>query len=360
MSSTLIDERTAPTAPATGTRWRRLLFGRDAAIIALLAVVWLVALFAVPHFNSPSTLYYLLEDIFPVLLIALPMTMVVITGEIDLSVGSMVGLGSVVVGALVQGGMPFGTAAAVALAVGAVGGALNGYLVTKVGLPSLAVTIGTLALFRGLAVSILGNRSVTGFPQEWKDLAQSRMFGSGTALPSIIWLFVILAVVFVTLLHFTPTGRATYAIGMNDEAARFSGINSDRLKLGLFAATGAISALAGIWFVLYYNTARGDNATGLELSVVAAVLVGGVSIFGGKGGLPGVIAGVLLIGALRSALRLADVSSDVINVATGVLLVVTVIVPSLVLWLGRVRKALILGVRVRSGAPGAPHREEEL
>lgn len=330
-----VDVRTTPTGPPPATRLRRILLGRDSATIVLLAITWVVATLAVPSFGSANTVYFLLEDIFPVLLIALPMTMVIVSAEIDLSVGSMVGLSTVVVGSLFQAGVPYALAALVAVLVGAVGGALNGFLVTKVGLPSLAVTIGTLALFRGLAVATLGDKSVTGFPQEWKDLVQNRMFGPGTAIPAIIWLFVLLAVGFGILLHFTSTGRAVYAIGLNDEAARFSGIDVGRIKFAMFVATGTVAALAGVWFTLYYNTARGDNATGLELSVIAAVLVGGVSIFGGRGGLPGVIAGVLLIGTLRSALRLADVSSDAINVATGLLLVVSVIVPSLLTWLGR-------------------------
>ncbi|MCV2394186.1 ABC transporter permease [Actinotalea sp. M2MS4P-6] len=337
MSTTVdADVRTTPTAPPTATRLRRVLLGRDAAIVALLAATWLIATVAVPNFGTANTVYFLLEDIFPVLLIALPMTLVIITGEIDLSVGSMVGLSTVVVGSLFDAGLPFGVAALVAVLVGAVGGLFNGVLVTRVGLPSLAVTIGTLALYRGLAVATLGDKSVTGFPQSWKDLVQNRLFGAGTALPTIIWLFLLLAAFFIVLLHFTSTGRAVYAIGLNDEAARFSGIDAGRVKMLMFVATGTVAALAGVWFTLYYSTARGDNATGLELSVVAAVLVGGVSIFGGKGGLPGVIAGALLIGTLRSALRLADVSSDAINVATGLLLVVTVIVPSFLAWLGRV------------------------
>ncbi len=332
-----VEARATPAAPPTVVRVRRALLGRDAAIVALLVVVWVVATASVPDFGSATTVYYLLEDVFPVLLIALPMTLVIVTSEIDLSVGSMVGLSTVVVGALYDAGAPFAVAALVALVVGLVGGAANGFLVTKVGLPSLAVTIGTLALFRGVAVGILGDRSVTGFPPVWKTLVQSRLFGPDGALPSIIWVFVLLAVVFIVVLHFTSAGRAIYATGLNSEAAHFSGIEVGRVKFWTFVATGFVSALAGVWFTLYYNTARGDNATGLELSVIAAVLVGGVSIFGGKGGLPGVIAGALLIGTLRSALRLADVSSDAINVATGLLLVVTVIVPSLLAWVGRLR-----------------------
>ena len=329
--------RTTPEAPSPVVRLRRLLLGRDAAIFAVLVVVWLIASVSVKNFSSPNTVYFLLLDIFPILLIALPMTMVVITSEIDLSVGSMVGLSSVVVGTLYEAGVPVGVAALVALAVGVVGGALNGFLVTVVGLPSLAVTIGTLALFRGVAVGLLGTTAITGFPQGWKDAVSARLFGPGTALPGVILVFLVLAVVFMVILHFTPMGRATYAIGLNDEAAHFSGVKVGHVKFWLFVATGAVASLAGIYWTLRYDSARGDNATGLELSVVAAVLVGGVSIFGGKGALPGVVAGALVIGALRSALRLADVSSDVINVATGLLLVTTVIVPSLLAALRRVR-----------------------
>lgn len=329
--------RISPTAPSRSVRLRRLLLGRDAAIFAVLAVVWLIGSATVENFNTASTVYYLVLDIFPILLIALPMTMVIITSEIDLSVGSMVGLSSVVVGVLFDRGVSVGVAAIVALVVGFAGGVLNGFLVTVVGLPSLAVTIGTLALFRGIAVGLLGTTAVTGFPQGWKDLASDRLLGPGTALPGVILLFCALAVAFVVVLHFTATGRATYAIGLNDEAAHFSGIDVGRVKFWLFVATGVISSLAGIFWTLRYDSARGDNAMGLELSVVAAVLVGGVSIFGGKGALPGVVAGALVIGALRSALRLADVSSDVINVATGLLLVITVIVPSVLSALGRIR-----------------------
>ncbi|WP_432511705.1 ABC transporter permease [Kineococcus sp. SYSU DK001] len=317
-----------PGAPRTAVRLRKALLGRDTAILALLVVVWLVASGTVENFNRPQTVYYLLLDVFPILLIALPMTMVVVTGEIDLSVASMMGLSSVVVGVLHEAGAGMPVAIGTALVVGLLGGALNGFLVTVVGLPSLAVTVGTLALYRGLAVGLLGTTAVTGFPEQWKDLVTDRLFGRGTAIPGVVLLFVVLAVVFAVVLHFTPVGRAVYAMGLNTEASLFSGIGVGRVKFWLFVVTGLVSSLAGVYWTLRYDSARGDNATGLELSVVAAVLVGGVSIFGGRGALPGVIAGVLLIGALRSALRLADVSSDVINVATGVLLILSVLVPA--------------------------------
>lgn len=322
--------------------WRRALLTREAAIIAILVLVVVVALATVPNFDSPLTVTYLLRDVAPILLIALPMTLIIITEEIDLSVASIVGLSSVMTGILTQAGLPFPVAAVVAVLVGTVAGAFNGFLVTVVGLPSLAVTIGTLALFRGIAVGLLGTTAITEFPEEWTDLAKANI--PGTPIPVIMIPFAVLAIVFAVVLHFTPFGRSLYAIGLNKEAAAFSGIDVGRTKFLLFVFSGAVSGFAGVYFTLLYSNARGDNAMGMELQVIAAVLLGGVSIFGGRGALHGVIAGVLLIGTLGSALRLANVTSDIINVITGVLLIVSVVSSSLLAWLHS-RRAAAIGKR---------------
>jgi rhamnose transport system permease protein len=328
--------------------WRRLLLSREAAVIGALVVVIIVASFAVRAFAKPITMTYLFLDIAPILLIALPMTLIIITGEIDLSVASIVGLSSVTLGILHQNGAPIEGAAAVALLVGLVAGAINGFLITVVGLPSLAVTIGTLALYRGLAVGLLGTKAVTEFTEFWTDLAKSKI--GGTAIPSVVILIVVLAIVFGILLHFTPFGRGVFAIGLSTETARFSGVRVERTKFILFMLSGLVSALAGIYYTLRFGSARGDNATGLELSVIAAVLLGGVSIFGGRGALPGVLAGALLIGTLASALRLANVTSDVINVITGTLLIASVVATSFLAWL-RTKRG-----RTR-GTPRGPSRQ---
>ncbi|MGA7148287.1 MAG: ABC transporter permease [Microbacterium sp.] len=332
--------------------WRRLLLTREAAIIAILVLVVVVALATVRNFDSPLTVTYLLRDIAPILLIALPMTLIIITEEIDLSVASIVGLSSVMTGLLTQSGVPFPLAAFAAIVVGTLAGAFNGFLITVVGLPSLAVTIGTLALFRGIAVGLLGTTAITDFPDEWTDLAKANI--PGTPIPVIMIPFVVLAIIFAVLLHFTPFGRSLYAIGLSKEAAAFSGIDVGRTKFLLFVMSGAVSGFAGVYFTLLYSNARGDNAMGLELQVIAAVLLGGVSIFGGRGALHGVIAGVLLIGTLGSALRLASVSSDIINVITGLLLIVSVISSSLLAWL-QVRRAAAIGKKKgRSAASADP------
>ena len=185
--------------------WRRVLLTREMAIIGLLIVVIIVASAVVPRFGTTVTLGFLLLDVTPILLIALPMTLVIITGEIDLSVASMVGLSSVIFGVMHQTGLSIPTAALLALVVGAIGGTINGLLVTAVGLPSLAVTIGTLALFRGLAVGILGTTAITDFPRYWTQLAKDRM--GDTGIPIVMILVAILAVIFAVVLHFTPFGR---------------------------------------------------------------------------------------------------------------------------------------------------------
>jgi rhamnose transport system permease protein len=310
--------------------WQRLLINREVAVLALLVVVVIWAVGNVVYFGTTLTMTYLLLDTAPVLFIALPMTMVVVTGEIDLSVASVVGLSSVIVGVLYRAGIPIGVAALVALVVGLVCGALNGYLVAYVGLPSLAVTIGTLALFRGLAVGLLGTTAVTSFPKEWTDLATAQI--GTTGIPLIMVPFVLLAVVLALVLHFSAFGRGIYDIGLSPEAADFSGVNVARTKFLLFVLTGVVSAFAGIYYTFRFGSARGDNATGLELQVIAAVLLGGVSIFGGRGRLLGVIAGVLLIGAISSALRLLGVTVNVINIIIGALLVASVLTTNVLPW----------------------------
>jgi rhamnose transport system permease protein len=310
--------------------WRRLLVTRESAVIVLTLAVIAYSLVNVQNFDGPLTLKFLLLDIAPILLIALPMTMVIVTGEIDLSVASIVGLSSVVLGVLHQGGMSVPAAGLVALVVGAACGTLNGVLIAYVGLPSLAVTIGTLALFRGIAVGLLGTTAVTEFTESWTDLATGTL--PGTNIPNIMVPFVVLAVAFSLLLHFSTFGRGVYDIGLNHEAAHFTGVDVARTKLLLFVLSGIVSAFAGLYFTLRFGSARGDNATGLELQVIAAVLLGGVSIFGGRGRLHGVLAGVVLIGVISSALRLEGVTVNVTNIIIGLLLIASVVSGGLVTW----------------------------
>jgi rhamnose transport system permease protein len=318
-----------PVAAPPRRPWRAAL-GGDAVITAVLIAFLIVAGLTVEGFASARNTGFLLLDVLVIALIALPLTLVVITGEIDLSVASTVGLSSAVMGQLWFSGLSLELIIPLCLLLGAVLGAVNGLLVTKLGLPSLAVTIGTLALYRGLAFVVLGDRAVADFPREWTRWAIGTM--GGTGIPNAVLPLLVLVAITAVVLHATPIGRALYAMGNSADAARFSGIDVGRTKLWLFVVTGVVSALGGIYWTLRYGSARGDNATGLELQVVAAILLGGVSIFGGRGGLLGVMAGALLLGAVRNALQLVNVPSDVLNIVTGVLLIVAVVAPQVSAW----------------------------
>jgi rhamnose transport system permease protein len=343
--------------PYTHPWWRRTLLTREFAIIALLVLVFVWATANVANFDSPLTLYFLSLDNAEIMLIALPMALVIITGEIDLSVASVVGLSSVMVGILHQdAGLSIPLAGLIAILVGVVAGALNGFLVAYVGLPSLAVTIGTMAAYRGLAVGLLGTTAKTDFPSKWTDLAQQHI--GSTRYPVIVIPILVLIVLFVWLLHFSTFGRGVFEIGLNDEAAHFSGVNVARTKFILFILTAAISAFAGIYITLRTGNARGDNATGDELKVIAAVLLGGVSIFGGRGALHGVVAGVLLIGVIQSAMRLENETVNVINIVIGALLVLSVMSTSILAWVSKqsARRAG-LGILRRRQAVAASTKE---
>ena len=304
----------------------RVARSRDTVMVVLLASVCAVVWLTTPRFASSTTAGFLLLDLVATLLIAMPMTLIIITGEIDLSVASIAGLASACLGAGWQAGLSMPMALLLAIVAGAVCGAINGGLITMIGLPSLAVTIGTLALYRGLALVVLGDNAVANFPPAYASFATAR-FASG--IPHVMVPVTVLVLGFIALLHATPAGRALYAMGNSAEAARFTGINVARSKFYLYLTSGVVSAFAGVFWTLRYSSARSDNAIGLELTVVAAVLLGGVSIFGGSGTLLGVLCAVGTIGVINYALRLNRVSDVVLVTITGALLIASVLAPSL-------------------------------
>lgn len=308
----------------------RELLGRWEVLIAGL----IVACFAIgqslsDEFLTGDSFYTGALDLSEVALMALALALVVVAAEIDLSVASVLALSSAVMGQLWNAGLPIELIAPICVGVGALCGAFNGLLVTRLGLPSIAVTIGTLALFRGLAYVVIGDQSVTDFPTYWTDTAFGRV--TGTSIPNTMVLFAILAVAFAVLLHGTPFGRSVYAIGANEEAARFSGIRVKRIKLTLFVLSGMVAALAGVVISLRNSTAAANVGQGFELTVVAAVVLGGVSIFGGRGTILGVVLALVLLGAIQKALTLAEgISFFWVQIVTGALLIVSVLGPNVV------------------------------
>jgi rhamnose transport system permease protein len=322
------------------------LAGWDRAIIALLVVFLVVAAVTVDGFATGRNLAFLVLDLAPILLIALPMTLVIVTGEIDLSVASTLGLSSAAMGAMWQGGLPIETIIPLCLLLGVALGAVNGVFVTVFGLPSLAVTIGTMALYRGLALVVLGEAAVAQYPDSYTGLVT----GTTAGLPNLLFPLAVLAIVFGVVLHATPVGRSLFTMGAGVDAARFAGIRVARTKFWLYVVTGGVAALAGVLWTLRYASARADNGSGIELAVVAAVLLGGVSIFGGRGTLWGVVAGATLLASLQNALRLADVSTEALTVVTGLLLIVSVLAPNAA---GAIRSAVDRRRRRRGPTPPA-------
>lgn len=305
---------------------RKALGSWDVVIVLVLLASLCGAAVVVDGFAGGRNVTGLLLDVLPIALIVLPMTLIIVTGEIDLSVASMLGLTSAVMGWLWLANVPLEWIVPLCVLLGGLLGALNGVFVAGFGLPSLAVTIGTLALYRGLATVVLGDRAIADFPSDWTGAVISTV--PGTPVPWVALGYAVLAAGFLLVLHRTPIGRALYAMGNSVDAARFSGIAVARTKFWLYVVCGSVSGLAGVYWTFRYASARADNGFGLELSVVAAVLLGGVSIFGGRGRMVGVIAAVLLVGVLHSALRLVDVAADALTIVTGGLLILSVVVPT--------------------------------
>ena len=251
-------------------------------------------------------------------LVALAMTFVIVTGGIDLSVGSILGLTAILLGVFWKNmGMPLPAAMLAAIACGTLAGFGNGLIITRFKVPPLIATLATLALYRGLAEGISEARSVRGYPEWFFFFGQGEVLG----VPFQLWLLIIAAIIAAVILGATPFGRATYAIGANETAAHFSGIRVAATKLWIYTAAGFLSALAAVVFVSRVTTTRSDMGTGLELDVITGVVLGGTSIFGGKGTVIGTVLGLVLIQALKNGLALSGVKGDGTIVVIGVVLI---------------------------------------
>jgi rhamnose transport system permease protein len=306
-------------------RARPLLRWETGLVIVFFAIV-LMGSAVSSQFLTKGNLFYLCISIGEIAIMTLPLTLIVITGEIDLSVASILGLSSAMLGYLTNDGWPMWSIFVVVIALGAAAGLFNGILITRFGLPSLAVTIGTLTLYRGFAVVILGPNIISTFPSRLTSIGVDPV--GDTFLSYSVLFFLVLAVIFGVALHLTPFGRSLYATGLNTQAALFAGIRVKRIKLRLYVLSGIICAFAGILYTFRLSTAVQDNGLGLELSVVAIVLLGGVSIFGGRGSIVGVVLAVFVYAALQNALFLTSFPQRAFGIVTGGLLLISVLVPN--------------------------------
>jgi len=269
----------------------------------LFACLLIYATISVPHFASPFNLSQAAAGVSEKAMLLLPMALLIIAREIDLSVASMLALTSVALGMLVQAGVPILPATFIVLLFGGVLGAFNGLMVTWLGLPSLVVTLGTLAMFRGIGYILIGSRSINQFPDALTDFGINNV--GETPLPWTIVPFLILAPLFAVVLQRTPIGRRIYAIGGNPDAALYSGVKTQKLRFWLFVLSGLVCAIAGVVFTARLANARANNAVGFELDVITIVLLGGINVFGGRGRLTGVLWALCLIAIVRNVLGLS-------------------------------------------------------
>jgi rhamnose transport system permease protein len=301
---------------------------RHEAILAVLLVLALAVL------AMQSDRFFTLDNLLnqgrlmaEVGLVALAMTFVIVSAGIDLSVGSILGLVAILLGVFWQKlGLPLPVAMGLGVLVGGVAGLVNGIIITRFRVPPLIATLATLALYRGLAEGISQARSVRGYPEWFFVLGQGEVLG----VPTQLWIFLACAVIAAIVLGMSTFGRATYVTGANAVAARFSGIPVDRTILLIYTASGLISGLAAIIFVSRVSTTRSDMGTGLELDVITAVVLGGTSIFGGRGTIIGTLLGLVLMQALKNGLALAGVKGDGTIVVIGLILIATIIISNLV------------------------------
>ena len=319
----------------------------EALLVALLVILIGYGTATSDVFFDANNFSFLTSAAMEKAIMALPMTLIIISGEIDLSVASVLGLSSATIGVTWDAGLPIWLCIAVALLVGAGAGLINGLLITRLGLPSLVVTLGTLALYRGLASVLLGAEAISDYPAGFRTFGSGKV--GGTQIPWSLLVFVALLAGFLVVLHRSWVGRQIYAIGNNSEAARYSAVRVARIKCWLYVASGTLAALAGVVFTARVSSSRADNATGFELDVIAAVLLGGVSIFGGRGTLVGVVLSLAVVATLRNALALNTVSAEVQSISIGALLIVSVLGPNLA---RRLPRRAIRGGAVAVPEPG--------
>jgi ribose/xylose/arabinose/galactoside ABC-type transport system permease subunit len=308
-----------PSAERRG--WRRAL-NHEALLLALLAAEVAVFSFAGSNFATAGNAAEIVRASAEVGLLALALTAVILTGGIDLSGGALIALCAVTLGASWRdGGLPIGAAALLAVGVGLAGGGLNALLVARLGVPPLIVTLGTYSLFRGLAEALTrGVENYSSFPAGFLFLGQ----GFWAGVPSQALVLAAAAGLFWVLVHRTVVGRGLRAIGFSPDAAHHAGVPVRRW-LGLaYVLSGLLAGLASLVYVSRLGQAKADAATGFELTAITAVVLGGTSIFGGRGTVHGTVLGVLAVATLQNGLRLADQPAELAGILLGTLLLVAI------------------------------------
>ena len=300
------------------------IFSWEALLVVIAVAIFAVNSFASPYFLDPWSLSDLTFNFTEKGLIALAMALLIISGEIDLSVAAIVALASTMMGMAVQAGAGTPMLVAIGIAVGLGCGAFNGLLVTRLGLPSIVVTIGTMSLFRGIAFIILGDQAYKGYPESFAFFGQGYVWW---VFSFELALFLFAAMVYWFVLHRTSFGRRVFAIGNNPVACQFSGVRVDRIKFILFCLTGLMSGIASVLITSRLGSTRPSIAQGYELEAITMVVLGGVSILGGAGSILGVVLAAFIMGLVTFGLGLLNVPGIVMSIFIGLLLIIVIALP---------------------------------
>ncbi|HWR11509.1 MAG TPA: ABC transporter permease [Rectinemataceae bacterium] len=278
-----------------------------------------------PYFLDPVNLFDTMFNFMEKAVMSLPMMFVILLGDIDISVSSIISLSSLFMGMASAAGADTPTVVAIGLAVGLLAGLFNGLLITKLAIPSIAVTLGSSSLFRGIANAVLGDKAYTKYPASFAYFGQGYL---GTSiLPFQMLVFLVMAVMAGIVLNKTVYGRHVFAVGNNKVAARFSGVPVDRVRMLAFAASGLAAGIAAIMLTSRIGSTRPNIASGWDTDVITIVVLGGVAITGGKGNIAGVIISNFLLGYMKFGMGVLNVPGKVMNIITGVLLVVAILLP---------------------------------
>lgn len=302
------------------------LFSWPTLLLAVAIGIFIINSFASPYFLSPWALSDATFNFTEKAVIALAMALLIISGEIDISVAGIIAISSTMMGVALQFGADTPTLVAVGMLTGLICGAFNGALVTKLGLPSIVVTIGTMSLFRGISFIILGDQAYKGYPESFA------FFGQGYVYWVISFEFVLflgLALVYYVLLHKTNFGRYIYAIGNNPIAAQFSGVRVARVKFVLFCLTGIMAGVAAVLLTSRLGSTRPSIARGWELEVITMVVLGGINILGGSGTIQGTVIAAFIMGLVTFGLGLLNVPGIVMSIIIGALLIGVIALPTL-------------------------------
>jgi rhamnose transport system permease protein len=318
-------ETMAVPSPFSPQSLRRFFLRREWLLVLLIVAMTVVNSRLSPFFLNQNNLLRTSSDFMEIGIMVLAMVLVIVTGNIDLSVASILGLCASFMGWLFMNGVDIWVAVPAALLLGMAAGWLNGVLVAKLKLPSLVVTLGTYSFYRGMAYVLLGDQAARGYPPSFTFLGQGTLGDS--RVPFSLLLFGVLAVVFALLLHRTTFGRYLYAIGNNEEASRYAGVPVDRAKIIIYMLSGLMAAVAGIVLAARFGSTRPDIGTGLELTVITVTVLGGVSIFGGSGTMAGAVLSLVLIGITRFGMGLVNIQGQTQDIIIGLLLILSIMLP---------------------------------